>query len=311
MGRLYAKSLMCTAPSSSGLACGECIHCKDFAQGGQPLGFVAIETKTDMKTDQVKYAVDKARQGSISSQRVTMITNIETYASTDADLMLKTIEDGDVPFILTTNDLSRIRAAVLSRSDAFELRAFSREQARKQLMRALLTLDIEYEEQAIDLLVAYSECLPGKIIKASRIVAGLTNRDLDSIRAALGWEWVDSAAKYWIDVLGAESVEEKRAFQPAHENCNLTVRQLQAFLYHIRLFISAPSRSEPPVCDPEFVMFDHRSSRNIADLMLRRAEKLKSTPEDLWRKLVGVWISPDIAYDDPRQMFDQSRRCMF
>ena len=153
---------------------------------------------------------------------------------------------------------------------------FSREQARKQMMRVLLTLDIECEEHVLELLVAYSGCLPGKIIKASRIVAGLTRRDIESIRSALGWEWIHKATTYWGNVLGAENTDVKQAFEPTQED--VTLRQLQVFLYHIRLFISQPNELKPPVCDTGFVMFDLRTSKGIVDLLLRRAEKLSTDP---------------------------------
>ena len=310
IGRLYAKSLLCLAPASSGLACDECSNCEEFAKGGQPLGFISIETKEDKQTKQSFYAAEKAGQGSIAFKRATLLTNIETYTPDDADTLLKTIENGEVPFVITTCDLSKARLAVVSRSNVFKLRKLTWEEVREQLKRKLLILNIDCDERVIDLLVGYSEGLPGRIIKGCEIVAALSDRNLEAIRSALGWQWIHSASVYWINVFGGGNAEETPTFKLDHADCDLTFRQLQAFLFHVRLFISGPDRLQPPVCDPEFIMCDHRMFANTADLLLRRAEKLKQTPEDLWCKLVGVWTNPDIAYDDKKQMFDRSQRCV-
>ena len=118
--RQLAETLLCTAATETGLACGACRSCQLFAAESHPDFNVLtlIEDKKEISVDQVRElagSLNLANQG--GSYRLVIIEPAERLSLAAANGLLKAIEEpvGPTVFILVLNDVSRLPATIVSR----------------------------------------------------------------------------------------------------------------------------------------------------------------------------------------------------
>jgi DNA polymerase III subunit delta' len=127
------KSLLCDSPRPSGLACGECTHCRLIAAGTHPDWFaIGLEMNdsgklsSEIKIGQIRALCQSLTQTRHSGRyKIAIISPAERMNRNAANSLLKTLEE-PVPetlLLLVTSQPSRLPATIRSRCQQLRIKA--------------------------------------------------------------------------------------------------------------------------------------------------------------------------------------------
>lgn len=119
---LFARSLLCRAPTAAGLACGHCADCDLIAANSHP-DLLRIGPDPDAKSEEIPIAAIRSlmERGALTPSRaawkVTLVDPADHLNPAAANALLKTLEEpsGNALIVLVTEQPGRLPATVRSR----------------------------------------------------------------------------------------------------------------------------------------------------------------------------------------------------
>ena len=155
LARLLAKGANCLQKSASGEPCGRCHSCVEVAKGAS-IDVVEMDAASHRGIDDIR----KLIEGSIyapthSPYTVYIIDEVHMLTKEAFNALLKTLEapPPHLLFILATTEPHRIPDTILSRCQRFDLRRIAAKEIAGKLIAILNEQGVEYEKEAIELLV--------------------------------------------------------------------------------------------------------------------------------------------------------------
>lgn len=146
LARVFAQSLLCTAPGPNQRPCGECRACRLTARDGhpdlqwvQPLDRDGVVDRANgmLKVEQAAGIIHDAALRPLEGRyKVFIIQDAHTANDSFANKLLKTLEEPPehVVLLLTALDRSSLLPTILSRCQVFELRPLPTEQVAQALV---------------------------------------------------------------------------------------------------------------------------------------------------------------------------------
>ncbi len=157
MAKLFAKALNCE--HGVGCQCNECKNCVAITEGNHP-DVLELDAASNNGVDEIRELIDKVKYGTILGKyKVYIIDEVHMLSTGAFNALLKTLEEPPehVIFILATTEPHKILPTILSRCQRYDFNKVSEEDIKERLRAVLLNEDVEYNEEAIDLVVKLAD----------------------------------------------------------------------------------------------------------------------------------------------------------
>lgn len=157
MAKLLAKALNCE--DGIGHQCNTCKNCVSITDGTHP-DVIEIDAASNNGVEQVRDLIDKVKYGTILGKyKVYIIDEVHMMSPGAFNALLKTLEEppSHVIFILATTEPHKILPTILSRCQRYDFSKLSPEEITGRLKTVLEAEKIEYNEEAVKLIVALSD----------------------------------------------------------------------------------------------------------------------------------------------------------
>ena len=153
MAKLFAKALNCE--HGIGCQCNECKNCVAITEGSHP-DVLELDAASNNGVDEIRELIDKVKYGTILGKyKVYIIDEVHMLSTGAFNALLKTLEEPPehVIFILATTEPHKILPTILSRCQRYDFSKVSEADIKERIRAVLLNENVEYNEEAIDLIV--------------------------------------------------------------------------------------------------------------------------------------------------------------
>ena len=153
MAKLFAKALNCE--EGIGCQCNKCKNCVAITEGNHP-DVLELDAASNNGVDEIRELIDKVKYGTILGKyKVYIIDEVHMLSTGAFNALLKTLEEPPehVIFILATTEPHKILPTILSRCQRYDFNKVSEKDIKERIKAVLLNENVEYNEQAIDLIV--------------------------------------------------------------------------------------------------------------------------------------------------------------
>ena len=153
MAKLFAKALNCE--EGIGHQCNQCENCRQIIEGSHP-DVLELDAASNNGVDEIRELIDKVKYGTILGRyKVYIIDEVHMLSTGAFNALLKTLEEPPehVIFILATTEPHKILPTILSRCQRYDFNKVSEQDIKDRIRTILLNEDVEYVDDAIDLIV--------------------------------------------------------------------------------------------------------------------------------------------------------------
>ena len=157
MAKLLAKALNCE--HGIGCQCNECKNCQAINEGTHP-DVLEIDAASNNGVDEIRDLIDKVKYGTILGKyKVYIIDEVHMMTAGAFNALLKTLEEPPehVIFILATTEPHKILPTILSRCQRYDFSKVSDSDIRERLKTILENENIDYNEEAINLIISLAD----------------------------------------------------------------------------------------------------------------------------------------------------------
>ena len=157
MAKLFAKALNCE--HGIGCQCNECKNCVAITEGNHP-DVLELDAASNNGVDEIRELIDKVKYGTILGKyKVYIIDEVHMLSTGAFNALLKTLEEPPehVIFILATTEPHKILPTILSRCQRYDFNKVSEQDIKERLKAVLLNEDVEYNEEAVELVVQLAD----------------------------------------------------------------------------------------------------------------------------------------------------------
>ena len=157
MAKLFTKALNCE--QGIGCQCNECKNCIAITEGSHP-DVLELDAASNNGVDEIRDLIDKVKYGTILGKyKVYIIDEVHMLSTGAFNALLKTLEEPPehVIFILATTEPHKILPTILSRCQRYDFNKVSEDDIKERLRAILLNENVEYNEEAVDLVVKLAD----------------------------------------------------------------------------------------------------------------------------------------------------------
>ena len=157
MAKLFAKALNCE--EGIGHQCNECKNCVSIMEGNHP-DVLELDAASNNGVDEIRELIDKVKYGTILGRyKVYIIDEVHMLSAGAFNALLKTLEEppAHVIFILATTEPHKILPTILSRCQRYDFTKVSEIDIKERLKAILLNENVEYVEEAVELIVSLAD----------------------------------------------------------------------------------------------------------------------------------------------------------
>lgn len=157
MAKLFAKALNCD--HGIGGQCNECKNCVAINDGSHP-DVLELDAASNNGVNQIREIIDRVKYGTIQGRyKVYIIDEVHMLSDAAFNALLKTLEEppSHVVFILATTEPHEILPTILSRCQRYDFTKVSDEDIIARMKIILKSENIEYEEEATELIATLAE----------------------------------------------------------------------------------------------------------------------------------------------------------
>ncbi len=157
MAKLFAKALNCE--EGIGHQCNSCKNCVSIMEGNHP-DVLELDAASNNGVDEIRELIDKVKYGTILGRyKVYIIDEVHMLSAGAFNALLKTLEEPPehVIFILATTEPHKILPTILSRCQRYDFTKVSEADIKERLKAVLLNENVEYVEDAVELIVSLAD----------------------------------------------------------------------------------------------------------------------------------------------------------
>lgn len=157
MAKLFAKALNCE--EGIGHQCNKCKNCVSITEGNHP-DVLELDAASNNGVDEIRELIDKVKYGTILGRyKVYIIDEVHMLSAGAFNALLKTLEEPPehVIFILATTEPHKILPTILSRCQRYDFTKVSEVDIKERLKAILLNENVEYVEDAVELIVSLAD----------------------------------------------------------------------------------------------------------------------------------------------------------
>ena len=198
IARILSKSLICINRTPLGEACNQCEQCLSIDEDSS-LNYTEVDSASYGGVDAMRTLIEESRLAPIggAERRVVVLDEAHMLSVAAQNSLLKTLEEGifTTCFILVTTDPDRLKSTIQSRCIVTPLTPVGRDLVIKRLHTICQLEKVEYEEDAIKLIVINSHGHVRDAITALEQMSLAGCVTLENVRKHLNLHIDDSACK--------------------------------------------------------------------------------------------------------------------
>lgn len=185
IARILARAMLCTDLQEGPEPCNKCENCQDILNEVSP-AFQELDAASRGSMDNVREIVDElgfSIHG--AAKRIVLFDEMHRMSPGAQDVLLKPIEDKRMVAILCTTEEKKIRNTIRSRCDPHSFRKITSEGIFKRMEYVLQQEKVEYEPDAVRIVIDYSGGHVRDVIKRLEMVAKLGPITIAAVREYL------------------------------------------------------------------------------------------------------------------------------
>ena len=157
MAKLFAKALNCE--EGVGHQCNVCGNCLGINDGSHP-DVIEIDAASNNGVEDVRDLIEKVKYSPIKGKyKVYIIDEVHMMSASAFNALLKTLEEPptNVIFILATTEPHKVLPTIISRCQRYDFSKVEDQDIRARMKEILQAEHVEYDEQAIDLIISLAD----------------------------------------------------------------------------------------------------------------------------------------------------------
>lgn len=158
LAKIFAKAINC--PNCiEGNPCNQCDICQNITKGALS-DIIEIDAASNNGVDEIREIRDKSRYAAtITDYKVYIIDEVHMLSIGAFNALLKTLEEPseNVVFILATTEPHKIPQTIMSRVQRYDFKRIPDNQILERLKFILNSEHIQFDEQALQIIVRYAE----------------------------------------------------------------------------------------------------------------------------------------------------------
>ncbi|MBE6136037.1 MAG: DNA polymerase III subunit gamma/tau [Erysipelotrichaceae bacterium] len=157
MAKLLAKALNCE--EGLGCQCNHCKNCEAINSNSHP-DVLEIDAASNRGINEIKDLIEKVKYSTILGRyKVYIIDEVHMMTNEAFNALLKTLEEPPehVIFILATTEPHKLLPTILSRCQRYDFGKVPNEEMSKRIQTILEKENIEYNQNAVDLIISLSD----------------------------------------------------------------------------------------------------------------------------------------------------------
>jgi DNA polymerase III subunit gamma/tau len=185
LARILARAMLCHDIQPGPEPCNQCENCRDILDEVSP-AFQELDAASRGSIDNVREIVDElgfAIPG--AAKRIVLFDEMHRMSPGAQDALLKPIEDKRMVAILCTTEEKKIRSTIRSRCDSHAFRKITSEEIFKRMAFILGEEKVEYDPNAVQIVIDYSGGHVRDVVKRLEMVSGLGPITVESVREYL------------------------------------------------------------------------------------------------------------------------------
>jgi len=157
LGRIFARSILCTNRSEDMSPCNTCPSCKSFLEDRHP-GYLEIDAATNSGKDRIQEIKESLKFESIAHKKIILFDEAHGISKDGKDALLKQLETSDpnIIFLFCTTELEKMPDTIRSRCIEFHLPEPTESLIVEKLKTICDAKKIPYDPEALEIIVRAS-----------------------------------------------------------------------------------------------------------------------------------------------------------
>jgi DNA polymerase III subunit gamma/tau len=186
LSRIHARAMLCLDLDKTELEpCNKCTNCVAILTE-QPGAFSERDAASQGTIEHVRAIVDELPYVLANAvKRIYLIDESHRMSMASQDVLLKPIEDKRMVAMFCTTEAEKIRGAIRSRCEEYTIRKITREDILKRMRMILETEKVEYQDDAVLIVIDHSGGHVRDVINGLEMMAQLGPITVDNVREYL------------------------------------------------------------------------------------------------------------------------------
>jgi len=215
LARILGRSLLCQQLTPESEPCNQCDNCRDALSETSSI-LSEMDAASRGTIEHTRAIVDSLAFGvQGASKKVYIIDEVHRMGRDAQDVLLKPIEDKQLVCIFCTTEPEKIRGPIRSRCEEYKIRKITREDVLKRMAWILNREKIEYEPDAILIVIDHSGGHVRDVINKLEMIAQLGPVSVEAVRDNLN---LSAVSTYYQILLALGNPSE--AIRLAEEACD-------------------------------------------------------------------------------------------
>jgi len=194
LARILARALLCQDLQGGSEPCNSCDNCQAQLTEAS-VAYKELDAASSGTIDNVRRIVDElAFNVPGAAKRVIVFDEMHRMSRDSQDVLLKPIEDKRFVAILCTTEGNKIRSTIRSRCEEHIMRPITRDDVQVRLRKILEAEKVEYEDDALLVVIDHSQGHVRDILNKLEMIAQLGPVSLESARTYLR---LDAVTQYY------------------------------------------------------------------------------------------------------------------
>jgi len=187
LGRIFARAMSCDNPQN-GEPCNICDSCVNFFSENQ-MNFEERDAAGHGTIDWVRAIVDTLGHNLFGTKKIILFDESHRMSKESQDVLLKPIEDRSIICIFCTTELNKMRAAIRSRCETFELDRITNKDIITRLEHICVQESLTYDKTAINWITDQCGGHVRDAINSLEQVSKVGDITTDNVKEYLGIGW--------------------------------------------------------------------------------------------------------------------------
>lgn len=209
IAKIFAKAVNCQNIENP--LCGECEMCLEFASGADIPDIFEIDAASNNGVDEIRRIIESVKYLPIRTKhKIYIIDEVHMLSKGAFNALLKTLEEPPhhVVFILATTEPNKIPVTILSRVQRFDFSRIADEEILAHLIKILKLEQIDYEEDALKLIVRHAQGgLRDALSLLTKVIAYDANVTENNVRISLSLSSKNTTEDLLLAIINKKPVE--------------------------------------------------------------------------------------------------------
>ena len=186
LSRIHARAMLCmNLDKSDPEPCNECDNCRMILEE-QPGAFTERDAASQGTIEHVRSIIEELPYALVNApKRIYLFDEAHRMSAGSQDVLLKPIEEKKMVGMFCTTEAEKIRGAIRSRCEEYTIRKITREDILKRMQKILSSESVEFQDEAVLIVIDHSGGHVRDVINKLEMVAQLGPVTTENVREYL------------------------------------------------------------------------------------------------------------------------------